>query len=148
MYAAIDQSISYEDKKTTLLKVSCYLGYFFVGLTILMGLFMIVVSGAPGAFRMFPELNFYISIAGAKITMGFALMSLIMPVIAFFGIVQLWHQLKIGFWIFVISKVTLLALPFLLIDLPVNELWMFTKPLLVVVGVLIVLFGLNYKNLY
>ncbi len=148
MYSAIEHSIPFDDKKPTLLKVSCYLGYFFVSLTIIVGLIMVIVSGAPRVFSMFPELNFYVSLAGGKISMGFALMSLILPVFAFFGIIQLWHQLRIGFWIFVFSKIALIALPFLLVDLSFNELWVFSQPLLIASGILILLFGLNYKKMY
>ena len=148
MYAAIQHKMSFEDKKPNLLKISCYFSYFFVSLTILIGLFMIVVAGAPGAFRVFPELNFYVSLASGKISMGYALMNLILPVTAFFGIIQLWHQLRIGFWIFLVSMITLLSLPFMLVDLNLSELWLFTKPLLIITLAMIVLFGLSYKKLY
>ena len=148
MYEAINQTTFYQNNKSMLLKTSCLIGFVFTGITILMGLFLIVVAGAPGVFRLFPELNFYVSVAGGKISLSFAVASLILPMIAFFGVLMLWQQLKIGYWIFLISKLILVALPFLLVDINANELFMFVQPMLILTVVLLILFGLNYKKLY
>jgi len=148
MYEAINQTTVYQNNKSLLLKTSCLIGFIFTGITILTGLFLIVITGAPGVFRLFPEINFYVSVAGGKISLSFAIISLILPMIAFFGVVLLWQQLKIGYWIFLISKLILVALPFLLVDINANELFMFVQPMLILTVVLLILFGLNYKKLY
>ncbi|GEM_PF-1166958 len=149
MLEKVNQSIDYREKKPALLKYSCVAGYIFVGLTILMGLLLIILSKAPNFFNVIPKIDFfYISVASGKVSLGFALMSIILPIIAFFGIVQLWYQLKIGFWIFSVSKILLISMPFLFIDLSLGDLWLIVQPLLIITIILIVLFGLNYKKMY
>jgi len=144
----IDQNVIIQNKKLALLKISCFIGYVLAGLTIVVGLLFIVISGAPNTFRLFPEISFYTTIAGGKLTMSFTIFSLLLPMTAFFGVVILWYQRKIGFWIFTGAKVLLIALPFLLIDLPLRDLWLFVQPLLIITLILVILFGLNYKKMY
>ncbi len=148
MYQIVNQKTVDQNKTPAILKVSCFVGYIFVGITILMGLLFIVIAESPNTFRLFPEINFYVSLANGKISMNFALISLFLPVIAFFGLIQIWYQLKIGFWLFTVPKILLIALIFFLIDLPLIDIWYFTQPLLIIAFILIMLFGLNYRKMY
>ncbi len=148
MYQLVNQKRNDQNKTPAILKASCFAGYIFVGIAILMGLLFIVISESPNTFRLFPEINFYVSLANGKISVNFALLSLLLPVIAFFGLVQLWYQLKIGFWLFTVPKLLLIALIFFYIDLPLIDIWYITQPLLIIAVILIMLFGLNYKKMY
>lgn len=143
IYQTLDQ-----DNKSTLLKTSCFLGYFFAGLTTLIGLLLVIISGAPSFLRIFPELKLFFIVAGGKITMSFAFMFLALAMVSFFGVVQIWHQLKIGFWVFAVPMLLIISLPFLMIDMHKGEILFFTQPLLAISISLIVLFGLNYKKMY
>jgi hypothetical protein len=127
--------------------VLCVIAFVHVGLSIIIGLFSTIASGIPSAFRAIPYLE---DISGMAATIGgllFSGVSLLLAIIAFFGIIQIWNMLKIGFWTFSISMILFLIAPFVILNLSFNWILYITLPNLIIVPILILLFGLNYKKL-
>jgi len=71
----------------------------------------------------------------------------ILAAISFAGIIGMWHRHKFGFWLFSISMILILTLPFVVFNVPVR--WIITNlfPFFVIAVLLIVLLGYNLKNM-
>jgi hypothetical protein len=129
------------------LTVLCIIAFVHVGLIIFLGVFSTIASGIPDAFRAIPYLDDF---SGMVVAMGgflFSSISLVLAVIAFLGIIQMWNMLKIGFWTFSISMVLFLASPFIILTLPLKWVLYITLPNLIILPSLIILFAFNYKKL-
>lgn len=139
--------ITMEKKRPTFLTVLCMIAFFHVGVTILMGLFSTIASTAPSAFRGMGYLD---DIGGMAAAMGgvlFSASSLVLAVIAFFGIIQLWNQLRVGFYTFTVPMILFLVSPFVLLNLPFKWLIYLMLPHMIVVPLLIMMFAVNLKKL-
>ncbi len=130
------------------LKISCIVAFLYVGFSFLMGLFFTLIIKSPNIFYGFSDLSLYISLASGKITFTFALLNIILPFIALFGLIQIWHKLRIGFWVFSIPMTILCVLPFIFINISTNEIFFLTFPMIVLTAILITVLGFNYKKLY
>ncbi|MFN3557102.1 MAG: hypothetical protein ACK4VN_14175 [Bacteroidales bacterium] len=135
--------VSAPKKRPVFLTVLCVIAFVHVGLSILIGLFGTLTSSNPGWFETSGMLDLFVW--GAKeFGLFFSLVLLLLAIISFFGIIQMWNLLKIGVWTFSIPMVIFLLVPFL--SLP-SGLWFVLVPNLIIVPLLILLFILNYRKM-
>ncbi len=135
--------VSQEKKRPVFLTVLCVIAFVHVGLSIIIGLFGTLTTSTYGWFETSGMLD--LLVWGAKeFGLFFSLILLILSIIAFFGIIQLWNQLRIGFWTFSIPMILFLLVP--LLSLP-SGFWFVLIPNFIIVPLLIILFGFNYKRL-
>lgn len=135
--------VSSEKKRPVFLTVLCVIAFVHVGLSIVIGLFGTITTSNPTWFETSGILD--ILVMGAKeFGLFFSLIMLILAIIAFFGIIQIWNQLKIGVWTFSIPMFLFILIP--LLALPVAR-WILLIPNLIIIPGLIILFIWNYRKL-
>ncbi len=135
--------VSSEKKRPVFLTVLCVIAFVHVGLSIVIGLFGTITTSNPTWFETSGILD--ILVMGAKeFGLFFSLIMLILSIIAFFGIIQIWNQLKIGVWTFSIPMFLFILIPML--TLPISR-WILLIPNLIIIPGLIILFIWNYRKL-
>lgn len=132
-----------EKKRPTFLTVLCVIAFVHVGLSIVIGLFGILTSSSAGWFETSGMLDLFVW-GAREFGLFFSVVLLLLAIIAFFGIIQMWNSLKIGVWTFSIPMTIFLIIPF--VTLP-SGLWFVLIPNLIVIPLLIILFALNYKKM-
>ncbi|MFN2394579.1 MAG: hypothetical protein ABR597_02710 [Bacteroidales bacterium] len=135
--------VTTEKKRPVFLTVLCVIAFVHVGLSIVIGLFGTLTTSNPEWFETSGLLDLFVW--GAKeFGLFFSLILLILSIIAFFGIIQIWNQLKIGVWTFSIPMFLFIIIP--LLALP-TSFWFLLIPNLIIIPVLILLFIMNYRKL-
>lgn len=135
--------ISAEKKRPVFLTVLCVIAFVHVGLSIVIGLFGTLTTTNPAWFETSGILDLFVW-GAQEFGLFFSVILLILAIIAFFGIIQIWNLLKIGVWTFSIPMFLFVILP--LISLPSN-IWFLLIPNLIIIPALILLFILNYSKL-
>jgi hypothetical protein len=135
--------ISSEKKRPVFLTVLCVIAFVHVGLSIVIGLFGTLTSTNPEWFETSGLLDLFV-LGAQEFGLFFSVILLILAIIAFFGIIQIWNLLKIGVWTFSIPMFLFVILP--IISLPAN-IWFLLIPNLIIIPALILLFILNYSKL-
>lgn len=135
--------ISVEKKRPVFLTVLCVIAFVHVGLSIVIGLFGTLTTSNPTWFETSGLLDLFVW-GAQEFGLFFSVILLILAIIAFFGIIQIWNLLKIGVWTFSIPMFLFVILP--LISLPAN-VWFLLIPNLIIIPALILLFVLNYSKL-
>lgn len=139
--------VSAPKKRPVFLTVLCVIAFVHVGLSIFIGLIGTLASSNPGWFLTSGMLDLFVLAArlgSDKLGLFFSLVLLLLAIISFFGIIQMWNLLKIGVWTFSIPMLLFLIIPFFLIEF---SLWYFLVPNLIIVSLLILLFILNYRKM-
>ena len=140
-------NITKAKERPIFITVLCTIAFVHLGLAILIGVFSTIAVGIPDAFKAIPYLSDLQGIAGAVGGLIFSIVTLVLAIIGFMGVIQIWNLLKAGFWTYSITMILFLVVPFLIIDLPFRWVFYMTLPNLLIIPVLITLFGFNYKNL-
>ncbi len=135
--------VSAEKKRPVFLTVLCVIAFVHVGLSIVIGLFGTLTTSNPTWFETSGILDLLV-MGAQEFGLFFSLIMLILSIIAFFGIIQIWNQLKIGVWTFSIPMILFVLIP--LISLPTTH-WFFLIPNLIIIPGLIILFIWNYRKL-
>lgn len=135
--------ISVEKKRPVFLTVLCVIAFVHVGLSIVIGLFGTLTTSNPEWFETSGLLDLFVW-GAQEFGLFFSVILLILAIIAFFGIIQIWNLLKIGVWTFSIPMLLFVVLP--LISLPAN-VWFLLIPNMIIIPALILLFVLNYSKL-
>ena len=135
--------VSAEKKRPVFLTVLCVIAFVHVGLSIVIGLFGTLTSSSPTWFETAGILDLLV-MGAQEFGLFFSLIMLILSIIAFFGIIQIWNQLKIGVWTFSIPMLLFVVIP--LLALPMGY-WFFLIPNLIILPGLIILFIWNYRKL-
>jgi len=134
---------SAEKKRPVFLTVLCVIAFIHVGLSIVIGLFGTLTTSSPTWFETSGFLDLFVW-GAQEFGLFFSVILLILAIIAFFGIIQIWNLLKIGVWTFSIPMILFVLIP--LISLPATY-WFLLIPNLIIIPSLIVLFIWNYRKL-
>lgn len=134
---------SAEKKRPVFLTVLCVIAFIHVGLSIVIGLFGTLTTSSPTWFETSGFLDLFVW-GAQEFGLFFSVILLILSIISFFGIIQIWNQLKIGVWTFSIPMFLFVLLP--LLALPA-ALWFLLIPNIIIIPALILLFILNYNKL-
>ncbi len=135
------------EQKPLALKVLCIVAFVFGGVSILVSFSLLVSGTLPYAFRDIGWLKDWLGISREMGGVIYAFVSLILSIVAFLGVIQMWNLIKTGFWLFSASKVLYLLLPFLLLDVPFNYMMAIMLPYILIVGLLILLFSYNLRHM-
>jgi len=135
--------VSAEKKRPVFLTVLCVIAFVHVGLSIVIGLFGTLTTSSPTWFETAGILDLLV-MGAQEFGLFFSLIMLILAIIAFFGIIQIWNQLKIGVWTFSIPMFLFVVIP--LLALPMGY-WFLLIPNLIILPGLIILFIWNYRKL-
>jgi hypothetical protein len=135
--------ISVEKKRPVFLTVLCVIAFVHVGLSIVIGLFGTLTTSNPTWFETSGLLDLFVW-GAQEFGLFFSVILLILSIIAFFGIIQIWNLLKIGVWTFSIPMFFFILLP--LVALPKSMLFLLI-PNLIIIPSMIILFILNYNRL-
>jgi hypothetical protein len=130
------------------LQALCMLGFVFGAIAIIINSILILAGSFENTFKQFVFLQRIMGSFANHNGFVFAVIGLVLSVIAFLGIIQMWNQLRTGFWLFVIPKMILLIIPFFLLDIPANHLVYIMLPYFIMIMFFIVLFSFNYKSLH
>jgi len=133
----------FERKRPVFLTVLCVIAFVHVGLSIVIGLFGTLTSSNPEWFETSGILDLFVW-GAQEFGLFFSVVLLLLSIIAFFGIIQIWNLLKIGVWTFSIPMLFFVLIPF--VALP-SGLWILLIPNLIIIPLLIILFIFNYKRL-
>ncbi len=142
-----DITVTEPRERPIFLTVLCVIAFIHVGLSIILGLFSTIASGIPSAFRALPYLDDFGGMAATLAGLLFSAIALILAILAFLGIIQMWNMMRIGFWTFSVSMVFFLLAPFAILSFPLKWILYITLPNLIIVPMLIILFAFNYKHM-
>lgn len=126
-------------------KVLCVLAFIFGGFTLIFSLFFMVLGGFRNDLIEFvrpgimPQ-NWY-PISG----LVFSTVCFILAVAAFVGLIQIWNRVKKGYWVFSVSMMLFVILPFVFLQVPFFWLFKTLIPFLLITGFFILLFHYNMK---
>jgi hypothetical protein len=127
--------------------VLCVLAFGFGGISIMVNLFLILSGSLAYAYREFPVMMQLLGSAAEYNGMIYSVLGLILSIVAFLGVIQMWHQMRSGFWIFTFSKLAYAVLPFILLDIPVKHLIHLMLPFYILVIFFVTLFSYNLKHM-
>ncbi len=126
-------------------KVLCVLAFIFGGFTLIFSLFFMVLGGFRNELLEFVRpgimpLSWY-SVSG----LVFSIICFVLSVTAFVGLIQIWNQIKKGYWVFSVSMLLFVILPFVFLQVPFFWLMKTLTPFLLITGFFILLFHYNMK---
>jgi len=136
-----------ETKRPVHFTALCIAAFILGGVFIIVGIFSTIASKNYQIFSFLPVLENAGFGVQAFIGFAFSIIYLLLSIVAFIGIIQMWHMLKIGYWIYFFSHLLILILPFFLVRMPVQMLLKFMSPMIIFIPVFLILFGLNYRKL-
>lgn len=128
--------------------VLCVLAFGFGGISIIVNLYLILTGTLSQSYREFAVVQNFLGSSAEYHGMIYSFLGLALSVVAFFGVIQMWNQLRSGFWLFVIAKITYLILPFFLLNVVFIYLVYLMLPFTIMVMVFIILFSFNFRYLY
>lgn len=136
-----------ETKRPVHFTALCIAAFILGGVSIVVGIFSTIASKNYEIFEAIPFLaNAGFGVA-SFVGLFFSVTYLLLSVIAFIGIVQMWYLLRVGFWLYTVAHVLMILAPFILLKLPYQMLLKFMSPMLIFLPVFLILFALNYKKL-
>ncbi|MFW5758197.1 MAG: hypothetical protein ACOCYO_05895 [Bacteroidota bacterium] len=140
-----DKNIPSQKNRPLFITVLCIIAFIHIGSLIVVGLFgslsqqpFMRVSGIMGVFV---EGAGYIS---SQFNVLLSVIMLILAVLAFLGVIQIWNMMRSGVWFFNISMTVFLIIPLLILPF---DLWFVLVPNFILIPLLIILFSMNYKKL-
>jgi len=126
-------------------KVLCVMGFIFGGFTLIYSLFFLILGGIQNDLLEFVRpgimpLSWY-PVSG----MVYSIVAFVLSVSAFIGLIQIWNRVRTGYWIFSVSMLLFLLLPFIFFEVPFLWLFKTLSPYIVITGLFIMLFHYNMK---
>lgn len=135
--------VSTEKKRPVFLTVLCVIAFVHVGSSIVIGLFGTLTRSSPAWFETSGLLDILVMRA-QELDIFFSIILLILSIIAFFGIIQIWNLLKIGVWTFSVPMFFFVLVPLITLQ---KVYWFLLIPNLIIIPPLIILFIWNYHKL-
>jgi len=132
-----------EKKRPIFLTVLCVIAFLHVGMSILTGFIATLMSPELGWFR--PTGVFGLFTDGLSSLLGFywQIVLVILSVISFFGIIQIWNMRRSGVLVFSIPLFANIIIPLIMLGIA----WWILIPNIILIFFLISLFALNYQKL-
>ncbi len=139
----MESEIVMEKKRPVFITVLCVIAFLHVGMSILTGVIAIIMSPELGWFR--PTGVFGLFTDGLSSFFGFywQLVMLVLSIISFFGIIQIWNMLRLGVFLFSIPLFINIIIPLIKLGIA----WWILIPNIILIFFLIFLFALNYQKL-
>ncbi len=123
--------------------VLCVIAYIHIGASIIMGTLGIIMSPELGWFRSSGIFGLFTDGMNHLLGLTWSLVMLVLSIIAFIGIIQIWRMKRLGVYLFSIPLFITIILPLILMGMG----WWILIPNIIVIFFLIFLFALNYEKL-
>lgn len=126
-------------------KVLCVMAFIFGGFTLVFSLFFMILGGIQNDLLEFmrPGLLPYNLLPFAGLI--YSIISFVLSVTAFVGLIQMWNRVEVGYWFFSISMLLFLVLPFIFLKVPFLWLFKTLTPFVVITGFFILVFYYNRR---
>ncbi len=138
-----DNTMPQEKKRPVFLTVLCVIAFIHVGMSILMGLIGTITSPELGWFHTSGMFGLFSEGMSHLLGLFWSVVMLILSIIAFFGIIQIWNMMRIGVLVFSIPLFLTIIIPLILM----GGSWWILIPNIIILFFLIFLFALNYERL-
>ncbi|TVQ14865.1 MAG: hypothetical protein EA361_07005 [Bacteroidetes bacterium] len=138
-----DNTIPQEKKRPIYLTVLCVIAFIHVGMSILMGLVGTIMSPELGWFETSGMFGLFTEGMSHLLGLFWSVVILLLSIIAFFGIIQIWNMMRIGVLVFSIPLFLTIIIPLILM----GGGWWILIPNIIILFFLIFLFALNYERL-
>ena len=126
-------------------KVLCVMAFIFGGFNLVFSLFFLILGGIQNDLMEFMRPGILpqslVSVAG----LIYSIVAFILSVTAFVGLIQMWNRLEVGYWMFSLSMLLFLILPFVFLKVPFLWLFKTLSPFLVITGIFVMLFYFNRR---
>ncbi|MFW5725524.1 MAG: hypothetical protein ACOCX0_03680 [Bacteroidota bacterium] len=132
-----------EKKRPVFLTVLCVIAFLHVGMSIIMGLVGTIMSPELGWFRPTGIFSLFTDGMNHLLGLRWSVVMLVLAIVAFVGIVQIWKMKRLGVWLFSIPLFLTILLPIVLM----GPGWWILIPNIIMIFFLIFLFALNYERL-
>jgi len=132
-------------KKPLQLRVLCVLAFVFSGTALIYTFLFLLAEGWQR--HIWVSLNAEILPEVVR-NMGpqvLNIVGLVLSVSIFIGIIQIWKQVKFGFWVFSVSILLMLLFPFFLLEVPFLILFRAQFLYMLIASLFIIFFGYNRK---
>lgn len=133
-----------EKKRPIFLTVLCVIAFIHVGTSIVVGLFGTLMSPQLGWFETSGLFGLFADGMSHLFGLFWSIVMLLLSIIAFLGIIQIWNMMRIGVWTFSIPLFFTILLPLFLMGVG----WWILIPNIIIIFFLVFLFALNYQRLY
>jgi hypothetical protein len=132
-----------ENNRPVFLSVLCVIAFLHIGLSILSGFIGVIFSPELGWFTAQGLFGLFTDSFNGVVGLQWSVVLLILSIIAFFGIIQIWKMNRMGVWFFAIPLFFTIIIP--LIKMGIG--WWKLVPNITIIFFLIFLFAINYQNL-
>jgi hypothetical protein len=130
-------------KRPVNLTVLCIIAFLHVGLSIITGIAGTLMSPELGWFEPSGLLGFFTDGMNNILGLNWSIVMLVLSLIAFIGIIQIWNMNRVGVWLFSIPLFFTIIIPLVLMGIG----WWILIPNITIIFFLIFLFALNYQKL-
>ncbi len=131
-----------EIKRPVFLTVLCVIAFLHVGMSIITGLIGVVMSPELGWFKPSGLFGFFTDGMSSFLGLTWSIVMLVLSVIAFLGIIQIWNMMRMGVLLFSIPLFFTIIIPLVKMGLA----WWILIPNITIIFFLIFLFALNYQK--
>jgi hypothetical protein len=132
-----------ENPRPVFLSVLCVIAFLHIGMTILSGFIGVIFSPELGLFRTEGLFGLFADSFNGIVGLNWSVVLLLLSIVAFVGIVQIWKLKRIGVWLFSIPLFFTMIIPLILMGMA----WWRLIPNITIIFFLIFLFALNYEKL-
>ncbi len=128
-------------------KVLCIMAFIFGGFTLIFCLFFLILGGIQNDLLEFMRQGILPRSLEPLGGLIYSISAFVLSVVAFVGLIQIWNRIRLGFWIYSISMLLFLILPFVFLKVPFLWLFKTLSPFVVITGLFILLFHYNIRHM-
>jgi hypothetical protein len=123
------------------------MAFIFGGFTLIFCLFFLILGGIQNDLLEFMRQGILPRSLEPLGGLIYSISAFVLSVVAFVGLIQIWNRIRLGFWIYSISMLLFLILPFVFLKVPFLWLFKTLSPFVVITGLFILLFHYNIRHM-
>lgn len=137
-------TMSQERQRPIFMTVLCVIAFIHVGTSIIMGFIGTIMSPELGWFENRGIFGLFTEGMSSILGLLWSVVMLILSIVSFIGIIQIWNMMRIGVYLFSIPLFLTIILPLILMG---AGWWWILIPNIIIIFFLVFLFALNYERL-
>lgn len=137
------ETMSQARQRPIFMTVLCVIAFIHVGASIVMGLIGTMMSPELGWFETRGIFGLFTEGMNSILGLFWSVVMLLLSIISFLGIIQIWNMMRIGVYLFSIPLFLTILLPLILMGVG----WWILIPNIIIIFFLVFLFALNYERL-
>jgi hypothetical protein len=139
-----NETVATQEKiRPVFLTVLCVIAFLHVGMSIITGTIGTLMSPELGWFRATGLFALFTDGMSSLLGLFWSVVMLLLSIIAFVGIIQIWKMMRLGVWLFAIPLFFTIIIPLIKLGIA----WWILIPNITIIFFLIFLFALNYQKL-